>query len=79
MRKYEFSLTRALLYEDKIYDSAIIRERLSVSENSYSHVCIYCVLFGNFDRIREIDAKNNRLKVLTQDKNIFAISYPGKD
>ena len=39
-------------------------------------LCI--ILFGNFDRIREIDAKNNRLKVLTQDKNIFAISYPGK-
>ena len=79
MRKYEFSLTRVLLYEDKIYDSAIIRERISASENSYSRVCIYCVLFADFDRIREIDAKNHRLKVLTQDKNIFAISYPGKD
>ena len=40
---------------------------------------LHSVLFGDFDRIREIDAKNNRLKVLTQGKNIFAISYPGKD
>ena len=40
---------------------------------------LHSVLFGDFDRIRETDAKNNRLKVLTQGKNIFAISYPGKD
>ena len=79
MCKYEFSLTRVLLYEDRIYDSAIIRENKCQRKLVFSRMYLHSVLFGDFDRIREIDAKNNRLKVLTQGKNIFAISYPGQD